>query len=111
MNKNFEFYKNLIENNHEAKEFHDKLWDLVIISAINTDQKLCYEKQIEIKLSSKKLPKQFKYIVINDQDKCKIGSGGSTLNIIKHLHGLYNNDIYQMKILLIHAGGYRFTLD
>ena len=63
--------------------------------------------QIEIKLKSGKLPRQFRYLVINDPDDRKIGSGGSTLNIIKELHILYKEKLNQMKIMVIHAGGYR----
>ncbi len=105
MNENFEFYKNLIEN--KFNDGYKKLWDLVIISAISQKQKECYEKQIEIKLKSEKLPSQFKYKVLNDPDNCKIGSGGSTLNIIKNLFNEYNEKLFDMKIMLIHAGGYR----
>jgi hypothetical protein len=104
MNENFQLYKNLIENNNNGK--YEKLWDLVIISAINQKQKECYEKQIGIKLKSGKLPTQFIYKVLNDPDDCKIGSGGSTLNILKKLHDEYNEKLFDMKIMLIHAGGY-----
>ena len=41
MNKNFEFYEKILENDNK----NDKLWDLVVISAINKSQKLCFEKQ------------------------------------------------------------------
>lgn len=105
MNENFELYKNLIEKSNHDK--HEKLWDLVIISAINHKQKECYENQIELKLKSGKLPTQFNYRVLNDPDGCKIGSGGSTLNIIKRLYDEFNEKLFEMKIMLIHAGGYR----
>jgi hypothetical protein len=106
MKENYDFYKKIVEN-PQNELFYPNLWDLVVISAISNSQKLCYEKQIEIKLKSGKLPRQFRYLVINDPDDRKIGSGGSTLNIIKELHILYKEKLNQMKIMVIHAGGYR----
>lgn len=97
MNENFNFYKNLIEN-----QIHGvSLWNLVIITAINEKQKLSYEKQIEFKLNKLKLPNQFKYLVINDPIDRKIGSGGSTLNVIRQLYDIYGDDMYKLKILLV----------
>jgi fucose-1-phosphate guanylyltransferase len=46
-------------------------------------------------------------MVISDPDKCKIGSSGSTMNVIKSFCDVYGRDrVNQMTILLIHAGGY-----
>lgn len=82
------------------------LWNLVVITAISEEQKKCYEKQIQMKLESKKLPNKFKYVIVNDPNYCKIGSGGSTMNVIKQLYSKYSEEFFSMKILLIHAGGY-----
>ncbi len=117
MNKQFEFYKHLITSDlnfalskldlSKFPQTDISLWDLVIITAINYKQKSCYEHQIKTKLAKRKLPNLFKYLVLNDPDACKIGSGGSTLNVIRHLYETYtNHDLSRMKILLIHAGGY-----
>ena len=103
MNKNYEFYTSLIKNTDKSSN----LWDLVIITAISARQKECYEKQIATKLAKNLLPTCFKYKVFNDPDEAKIGSGGSTLHVLKQLNELYGTDqLCRMKILLIHAGGY-----
>ena len=101
MRQQFEFYENLIKN-VQVTQF----WDLVVITAINQQQKNCYDDQIRRKLANRQLPSQFEYLVLNDPDGCKIGSGGSTLNTIRILHERYSDKLYSMKILLIHAGGY-----
>lgn len=111
MERNFDFYQSLIENTELSRKFASQapsntFWDLIVITSISEEQKLCYEKQIESKLISNNLPKQFNFLVINDPNDCKIGSGGSTLNVIKQLSAKYNEQFYKMKILLIHAGGY-----
>ena len=99
MKENFKFYQNLIDGDDLSHNYN--LWDLVVITAINEQQKLCYEKQIESKLSKSKLPKQFQYLVINDPANCKIGSGGSTLNVIRQLYDLHGDELYNLKILLV----------
>jgi fucose-1-phosphate guanylyltransferase len=113
MQKLYDSYSDLIESSHNGQQSNleklsptKSLWDLVVITAISNDQKLCYETQIEKKLNSKKLPCSFKYKVINDPDDTKIGSGGSTMLVIKQLFDVYKENLFTMKILLIHAGGY-----
>ena len=86
MQKNYNFYKTLIECedlNGEFKnlDYKGNLWDLVIITAISAQQKKCYEKQIQTKLERNLLPKCFKYLVFNDPDEAKIGSGGIKLDL------------------------------
>jgi|LakMenEpi03Aug12_release.lakeMendotaPanAssembly.Ray.scaffolds.fasta_scaffold893482_2 hypothetical protein len=98
MKESFKFYQGLIDGIIDSNQ---RLWDLVVITAINEQQKLCYEKQIESKLIKYKLPKQFQYLVINDPINCKIGSGGSTLNVIRQLYDLHGDRLYSLKILLV----------
>jgi fucose-1-phosphate guanylyltransferase len=105
MRENYEFYKALLEQ--DLRPEFNSLWDLVVITAISSAQKSCFERQIENKLLNRRLPQLFEFMVINDPDKCKIGSGGSTLNVVKRLSDKYGREkLNQMKILLIHAGGY-----
>ena len=112
MNKQFELYKGLITLDLKSALTNsgidptNSLWDLVIITAISQKQKSCYEHQIQRKLANEALPSVFKYLVLCDPDNCKIGSGGSTLNVIRHLYGKHGEGLFSMKILLIHAGGY-----
>ncbi|RNA27296.1 fucose-1-phosphate guanylyltransferase [Brachionus plicatilis] len=111
MKNNFLFYENLIKgidfclNGHSFSK-HQNFWDLIVITSINQKQRKCYELQLEIKKNQGKIPKSFKFLVIDDPNGCKIGSGGSTLNVVKELFQLYSQKLYDMKILLIHAGGY-----
>ena len=111
MKRNFAIYEELITKGNFQLDTgqsitSENLWDLIIITAINEQQKKCYEKQIETKLLKKQIPEIFTYLVINDPENCKIGSGGSTFHVIKRLFDLYNQSLYEKKILLIHAGGY-----
>ena len=99
MIENFKFYQRLVDG--LSSDDLPRLWDVVVITAINEKQKLCYEKQIQSKLSKSKLPKQFEYLVINDPANCKIGSGGSTLNVIRYLYDLHGDGLYNLKILLV----------
>ena len=97
MNENFKFYEGLVDGSIVG----NNLWNLVVITAINEKQRLCYERQIKTKLNKSKLPKQFEYLVTNDPVNCKIGSGGSTLNVIRYLYDLHGDELYNMKILLV----------
>jgi fucose-1-phosphate guanylyltransferase len=112
MNKNYELYEKLILTptdqvlELESLSSTKRLWDLIVITAISAEQKRCYEKQIQTKLERKRIPARFKYVVLNDPDNIKIGSGGSTLNVAKQLFLVHGEDLFKMKILLIHAGGY-----
>lgn len=103
MDQNYTFYKTLLQQESLKPNIY---WDLIVITSISNDQKHCYEKQIETKLNRNKLPAQFQYVVINDPDDFKLGSGGSTLNVIEKLYEKYKDSLFDMKILLIHAGGY-----
>ena len=103
MDYNYEMYERLVIGEDIASI---QLWHLVVISAISQSQRVCYEKQIEAKLTAKQLPRCFQYVVLSDPDECKIGSGGSTLHILHELHATYGERLLDMKLLIIHAGGY-----
>jgi fucose-1-phosphate guanylyltransferase len=114
INSHFQFYNHLINSFSLNDDYFNqllstetiKLWDLVVISAISESQKKCYERQIQMKLDAKAIPSQFTYLVISDPQDCKVGSGGSTMHIISKLNHKFGGEIFGMKILLIHAGGY-----
>ncbi|KAJ8309842.1 hypothetical protein KUTeg_011707 [Tegillarca granosa] len=69
------------------------------------EQKCIYESQIELKSERNELPKGIPIHVIPDPDGPKIGNGGSTLNAISSLYSIYGNEMFQFRILMIHAGG------
>lgn len=79
------------------------VWDWVIITASNEKQAEIYQTQIDKRLNDGKLCIRTKYRVISDPDGKRIGSGGSTLQVILSLFedGLLDHS----KILLIHSGG------
>jgi fucose-1-phosphate guanylyltransferase len=112
MQKLYDFYGDLVKSNsddliHLELESPSKtLWDLIVLTAINSKQKACYEKQIKMKKLQNQVPQCFNFMVFNDPDNVKIGSGGSTINVAKRLFELYGEELFKMKILLIHAGGY-----
>ena len=87
------------------KSINDKSflsWDYIVISASNDKQKQHYEKQIALR--KEYLPLNSKFLVYSDDDGKRIGSGGSTLKIIRQLKeeiGSFKNK----KIMLIHSGG------
>ena len=79
-------------------------WDAVILTASNEAQAKGFEMQLEHRRSMNRLPAATKFIVVPDRDGKRIGSGGSTLAVIRRLKetfGTFDN----RKILVIHAGG------
>ena len=78
-------------------------WNYIIITASNDYQAQGYYKQIEERKAF--LPKRTKFLVIPDQNNEKIGSGGSTLSVIKYMKKLETN-LNGLRILVIHSGGH-----
>ncbi|XP_056585750.1 fucose-1-phosphate guanylyltransferase isoform X1 [Triplophysa dalaica] len=86
----------------ESGEF----WDLVVITAVDEDQRSAYETQITEKLERKELPLGINYHVFADPPGVKIGNGGSTLYSLQCLNDKYGKTLSGFKIILIHAGGF-----
>ncbi|GJJ73048.1 fucose-1-phosphate guanylyltransferase [Entomortierella parvispora] len=100
--------RSTLEENRAAT---DRFWDIVVITAGDLQQRLCYQRQIDFKLSKGQIPRQAKYHVIEDPPKSKIGSGGSTCLVMNVLNDQYSDDfISTARVLLIHAGGYSTRL-
>nr|XP_055023690.1 fucose-1-phosphate guanylyltransferase [Misgurnus anguillicaudatus] len=83
-----------------------EFWDLVVITAVDDDQKSAYETQIAEKLERKELPLAINYHVFADPPGCKIGNGGSTLYSLQRLNDKYGKTLSGFKVILIHAGGF-----
>ncbi|XP_066286744.1 fucose-1-phosphate guanylyltransferase-like isoform X3 [Branchiostoma lanceolatum] len=81
-------------------------WDVVVITALDSQQKQVYELQITKKLQGGELPLGVKYLVFADPSGAKIGCGGSTLEVLYQLRQQYGKELDNWKVLLIHAGGY-----
>ena len=78
-------------------------WNYIIITASNDYQANGYNKQIEERKAF--LPKRTKFIVIPDENNERVGSGGSTLTVIKYMKKI-EKSLKGLRILVIHSGGY-----
>ena len=78
-------------------------WNYIAITVSNDYQAKVYNKLIEERKDF--LPKRTKFIVIPDENNEKVGSGGSTLTVIKHMKNL-EKSLSGLRILLIHSGGH-----
>ncbi|KAK3100415.1 hypothetical protein FSP39_019622 [Pinctada imbricata] len=80
-------------------------WDVVMITAADNDQRDVFKAQIDAKSKRGELPTGIPYTVISDPPGPKLGNGGSTFTALSHLYKEYKDDLFDLKILLIHAGG------
>lgn len=97
----FEYYNELLRNSEL------NFWDIVVITASNIEQAKTYELQIDFRLKNNLLPKNTQYIVLPDIEGKRIGSGGATFNVLRHIVEIYNdiNIFKKKKVLIIHSGG------
>lgn len=77
------------------------MWDILIVSASNETQAKHYRSQLLLRKSRNFIGENTEIHVISDPDGVRIGSGGSTLQIINQLY----HTIKGKKVLLIHSGG------
>ncbi|KAF9340314.1 hypothetical protein BGZ91_002605 [Linnemannia elongata] len=86
-------------------------WDIVVVTAGDKQQKYCYQRRINQKLTNSSIPSRARYLVIEDPPNSKIGSAGSTCLVMKILQETFPADfLLQARTLLIHAGGYSTRL-
>lgn len=94
-------------NRLRGKEVQPRtFWDIVVLTAVDEDQRNAYEIQIKEKLGRKELPLGVPYHVFADPPGHKIGNGGSTLYSLEHLQTLYGTALSGLRVILIHAGGF-----
>lgn len=93
-----------VPKNTEKTIIDNKSWDCIAITASNVSQANSYLKQIEFRKSIGKIDKNIEFIVVADKDDKRVGSGGSTLSVIKELKSKYK-DFNKKKFLVIHGGG------
>lgn len=81
-------------------------WDWVILTAADQRQAEAYRIQIANRAKENRLPKGVRFEVIPDYQNKRIGSGGATLNVLRHInHEIGADRLLQQKILVIHSGG------
>ncbi|XP_066499787.1 serine/threonine-protein kinase TNNI3K isoform X1 [Hoplias malabaricus] len=83
-----------------------EFWDLVVITAVDEDQRVAYKLQIREKCDRKELPVGVSYHVFADPPGYKIGNGGSTLHSLQLLNDEYGEALSSFRVILIHAGGF-----
>lgn len=80
-------------------------WDWIILTASNERQAAAYQLQINKRRDEHRLPLGTKFCVIPDYENKRVGSGGATLNVIRHLSEKEGTEEIYKKILVIHSGG------
>ncbi|KAM3619534.1 uncharacterized protein V6R79_009800 [Siganus canaliculatus] len=82
-----------------------EFWDVIVVTAVDENQRDAYELQIHEKVDRKELPTGIHYKVFSDPPGSKIGNGGSTLYALQQLSVIYGKAFSRLRVLLIHAGG------
>ena len=100
-------YSDLWENYRYIKENPSiKSWDHVVITASDERQARMYRLQIQQRIDRGFLPSSCNYLCIPDPDGKRVGSGGATLSVIRHIIDACGADaIEKQRVLLIHSGG------
>lgn len=84
-------------------------WDYLILTASNEAQASGYREEIADRVRQGYLPRSCEYIVLPDPGGKRVGSGGATLNVLRHLSQEYGNGVTSVfhgnRILVIHSGG------
>ncbi|XP_012935083.2 fucose-1-phosphate guanylyltransferase [Aplysia californica] len=81
-------------------------WDILVITTSDASQKEAFQIQIDEKIKRQELPLDLPIHIISDPPGIRIGNGGSTLVALEKLESEYGSELFQKKILLIHAGGW-----
>lgn len=84
-------------------------WDYVVLTASNEAQAKAYQLEIDYRKSEGRLPKDCTYIVLPDPEGKRVGSGGATFHVLKHLAeqigGKAQESLKGKRVLVIHSGG------
>ncbi len=78
------------------------VWDYIVLTASNEAQARIYEKQLLLR--KELLPSRTSFLIVPDEEGKRIGSGGSTLSVLKKIRE-QEKSFEGLKILLIHSGG------
>ena len=74
------------------------VWDYVILTASNEAQAESYRRQIALRVSKGLLTDRSHYAVLPDPDGLRVGSGGATLNVLRHIR--QQSDTFEGKRIL-----------
>lgn len=81
-------------------------WDYIVLTASNERQAECFRAQLERRKAAGHLPMGTRFEVIPDPEGKRVGSGGATLGVIRHIAQLTGKpDFSGLRILVIHSGG------
>lgn len=81
-------------------------WDWIVLTASNKEQADTYKQEINYRLNKKLLPQNTNYLVVEDPEGKRVGSGGATLNVLKKIKEKSSEEEFlKAKILVIHSGG------
>ncbi len=78
------------------------VWDYIILTASNEHQARTYALQIQSR--KEHIPDRTKLLIIPDEGGVRVGSGGATLSVIRHLMEK-EQGVDGKRILVIHSGG------
>lgn len=104
MNKVLDDYKHI--RGKSITQCKRKFWDVVLITTADKPQQEAFELQVEEKKKRAELPLDLPIHIVTDPPGIRIGNGGSTLTCLEFLESEYGPEMYSMKILIIHAGGW-----
>ncbi|TRY61403.1 hypothetical protein TCAL_10075 [Tigriopus californicus] len=97
-------YKRL--RGQSPQEIGIPFWDIIVISAGDHIQSEVISGFL-INLGNRNLlMKGVTYKVYPDPDGQRVGDGGATLNVVKRLMEDFGDNVFEQRILLIHAGGF-----
>ena len=81
-------------------------WDYIILTASNEQQAEGFRAQLKLRQQEKMLPGKTRFAVIPDPEGKRVGSGGATLGVLRHIARERGSDDFSgLRILVIHSGG------
>ena len=94
-----DYQRSLIQENF-------KRWDYVVLTAANEHQAEAFRCQIRKRQEQNLLPNATRFVIVSDPDGKRIGSGGATLNVLRHIaEDQEERKFSNLCIMVIHSGG------
>ena len=78
------------------------VWDYVVITASDEQQAEGFRAQIAARKDH--LPQRTRFVVVPDEGGVRVGSGGATLSVLRHIRQ-QEESFEGLRILVIHSGG------